>query len=360
MGINRRGMIAGAAAAGAIALPARAQPASGEVRWRLASSFPKSLPILFSAAENLARRVDQLTGGRFKIQIFAAGEVVGGLQVLDAVGAGTVEAGHSASFYYTGKNKAFSFDTGLPFGLNSRQHIAWMTQGGGLELLRPLFARHGVVQFPLGNTGCQMGGWFRKEIGSVADLRGLKMRIPGVAGEILSKLGVVPQTIAAGDIYPALERGTIDAVEWVGPADDERLGFQTVARYFYAAGWWVCGPQISLYVNDKAWAALPDEFKAAVETASAESTMQMLAQYDTQNMAALRRIVGAGAQLRHFPRDVMEASFKASEEYYREESERNLEFKRIYEPWTRFRDDIQQWFRVAELQYDVFAHTQKR
>ena len=359
MRIDRRGVLAGVAAAGASVVPARAQGA-GEVRWKLASSFPKSLPILFNAAENLARRVDQLTNGRLKIQIFAAGEIVGGLQVMDAVGSGTVEAGHSATFYYTGKNKAFSFDTGLPFGLNSRQHIAWMTQGGGIDLLRPLFARFGIVQFPLGNTGCQMGGWFRKEINSVADLAGLKMRIPGVAGEILSKLGVVPQTIAAGDIYPSLERGTIDAVEWVGPADDERLGFQKVAKYYYAPGWWDCGPQISLYINDRAWASLPDDFKAAIETASAESTMQMLAQYDTQNMAALRRIVGAGAQLRHFPRDVMEASYKAAQDYSREESDRNPEFKRIYEPWSKFRDEIQQWFRVAELQYDVFAHTQRR
>ena len=359
MAFTRRRILAGAAAATTIAAPAVAQQ-SGELRWRLASSFPKSLPILFNAAENLARRVDQLTKGRFKIQVFAAGEIVGGLQVLDAVGAGTIECGHSATFYYTGKDKALAFDTGLPFGLNSRQHIAWMMQGGGLELLRPLFARFGVVQFPLGNTGCQMGGWFRKEINSVADLSGLKMRIPGIGGEILSRMGVVPQTIAAGDIYSALERGTIDAVEWVGPADDERLGFQKVARYYYSPGWWDCGPQISLYINDKAWAALPDEFKAAIETASAESTMLMLAQYDTQNRAALRRLVGAGVQLRTFPRDVMEAAFQESEAYYREEAARNAEFRRIYEPWARFRDDIRQWFRIAELNYDVFAHTQKR
>jgi TRAP-type mannitol/chloroaromatic compound transport system substrate-binding protein len=252
------------------------------IRWRLASSFPKSVDAIYGAAERLARRVGEITGGKFQIRVFAGGEIVPGLQVMDAVGQGTVECGQTAGYYYVGKNMAFAFETAVPFGLNARQQIAWMYAGGGRELMRDLYTEHGVVMFPGGNTGVQMGGWFRREIKSLADLKGLKMRIPGLGGQIMARLGAVPQTLAGGDIYPALESGALDATEWVGPYDDEKLGFHKVAKHYYYPGWWEPGPQISFYVNLKKWQELPPAYRAAFEAATVEANMYMLAEYDAK------------------------------------------------------------------------------
>ena len=326
-----------------------------DVKWRLASSFPKSLDTIFGASEMLADRVAKLTNNKFQIRVFAGGELVPGLQVLDAVGQGTVECGHTASYYYVGKNKAFAFDTALPFGLTARQQNAWLYYGGGLTLLRELFQPYGVVNFPGGNTGTQMGGWFRKEIKSLADMKGLKMRIPGIGGEIMARLGVVTQTLAGADIYPALERGAIDAAEWVGPYDDEKLGFYKVAKHYYYPGWWEGCAGLSFLVNAKEWQKLPAQYKAAFEVAAAEANLHMLAEYDAKNPAALGRLIREGAKLHPFPQDVMQAALKAANSLYAEEAARNPAFKKIYEPWTRFRNDQFQWFRVAELSYANFA-----
>ncbi len=342
-------------AVGAAATPAIAQTAQPEIRWRIASSFPKSLDVLFGAAEHIGRRVAQITGNKFQIRAFAAGEIVPGLQVLDAVQAGTVECGHTASYYYVGKNPAFAFDTTVPFGLNTRQHNAWMYAGGGLELIRELYKDYGCISFPAGNTGAQMGGWFRKEIKTVADLKGLKFRIAGIAGQMLAKLGVVPQQIAGGDIYPALEKGTIDATEWVGPYDDEKLGFHKVAKYYYYPGFWEGTAQLSFLVNQKKWDELPKEYQYALETACAEANILMTAQYDTKNPEALRRLVGGGAQLRGFPRPVMEACMAAAFELYEEIAQKNAQFKKVYDAWNKFRSDEQLWFRVAEHSFDSFV-----
>jgi TRAP-type mannitol/chloroaromatic compound transport system substrate-binding protein len=219
-------------AASAIAAPAIAQ-SMPELKWRLTASWPKSLDTLYGCCEDFAKNVADVTDNKFQIQVFAAGEIVPGLQVLDAVQKGTVELGHTAGYYYWGKDPSFAFTTALPFGLNPRQQEAWQLRGGGLELLDPLFADFGCYGLPMGNTCSQMGGWFRKEINTVADLNGLKFRIGGFAGKVISRLGVVPQSLAPGDIYPALEKGTIDSVEWIGPHDDEKLGFYKVAKYYY-------------------------------------------------------------------------------------------------------------------------------
>ena len=352
-----------AAAAGALATAANAQaPAQTAslptLSWRLASSFPKSLDTLFGGAEAFAKRVAQLTGNKFQIRAFAAGEVVPPLQVLDAVQAGTLECGQTASYYYAGKDPAFAFDTTLPFGLNTRQQNAWMYAGGGLELIRALYKDYGCVQFPAGNTGAQMGGWFRKEIKSVADIKGLKFRIPGIQGQVLAKLGAVPQQIAGGDIYSALERGTIDAAEWVGPYDDEKLGFSKVAKYYYYPGFWEGTAQLVVIVNQKKWDELPPEYKAAIEAASAETNIHMTAQYDTKNPQAMRRLVATGTQLRPFPRPVMEAAYKAAFELYDELAAKSPHFKRIYEPWRAYREDQYLWFRVAENTFDNFVYSQ--
>ena len=347
------------AAATAVSAPAIAQ-SQPQIRWRMASSFPKSLDTLFGSAEQIAGRVSRLTEGRFEIRVFAGGEIVPPLQVLDAVQNGTVECGQSASYYYVGKNPALAFDTALPFGMNARQQNAWMYHGGGLQLMRELFSQYNIVSFPGGNTGTQMAGWYRKEIKSVADLKGLKMRVAGLAGQILAKLGVVPQQIGGADIYPALEKGTIDAAEWVGPYDDEKLGFHKVARYYYYPGWWEGSAQLSIYVNAKQWASLPKPYQEALEVACTEANVGMLARYDAKNTEALRRLVGAGAQLRAFPRPVMEACYKVAQELYAEFSAKNADFKKIYTAWSRFRDDQYLWFRVAENTFDNFVYSVKK
>jgi TRAP-type mannitol/chloroaromatic compound transport system substrate-binding protein len=343
-------------AAGAMAAPSivRAQP---NIQWRLASSFPKSLDTLYGAAEILSRRVAEGTEGKFQIRVFAAGEIVPGLQVLDAVQNGTVQCGHTAPYYYIGKDPAFAFATAVPFGLNARQQNAWMYYGGGKEAVAELFREYGCVQFPSGNTGVQMGGWFRKEIKSVADLKGLKMRVAGIAGQVLAKLGVVGQQLAGGEIYQALERGTIDAAEWVGPYDDEKLGFQKVAKYYYYPGWWEGGPQLSTIVNIKQWESLPKHYRSIFESACAEANVHMLAHYDAKNPEALKKLVAGGAQLRQFPKPVMEAAQKAAFEIYDEAAKKSAHFRRIYAQWLKFRSDQFLWFRVAEMSYDNFTFT---
>ncbi|CBS87072.1 TRAP transporter substrate-binding protein [Azospirillum lipoferum] len=343
-------------AASTLAAPAIAQ-SQPEIHWRLASSFPKSLNTIYGGADTIAARVAAATDGKFTIRAFPAGELVPGLQVLDAVQNGTVECGHTASYYYVGKDPTFTFDATVPFGLNARQQNAWIYSGGGMPLLREFFDGYGVVNFPAGNTGVQMGGWFRKEIKTVEDLKGLKFRIGGFAGQVLSKLGVVPQQIAGGDIYPSLEKGTIDAAEWIGPYDDEKLGFNKVAKYYYYPGWWEGGLNVSLLVNKQQWEQLPKQYQAVLEAACFEANVTMAAKYDAENPAALKRLVGGGAQLRPFPRDVMEACYKAATELYEETAKTNPKFAKIYEPWKKFRDDEYLWFRVAENSFDNFAFT---
>ncbi|MFA5081024.1 MAG: TRAP transporter substrate-binding protein [Hydrogenophilaceae bacterium] len=359
--MQRRDFLTGAGASlAATALAACAkkeQAAAGElptIRWRLASSYPKSLDTIYGAAEVMAKRVEAITNGKFQIRVHAGGEIVPGLQVLDAVQQGTIECGHSASYYYVGKNMAFAFDCAVPFGLTARQQNAWMYQGGGLELTRELFKEYNVLNFPGGNTGVQMGGWFRKEVKQLSDLNGLKMRIPGIGGQIMAKLGAVPQTLAGGDIYPALERGAIDAAEWVGPYDDEKLGFAKIAKHYYYPGWWEGGPQLSFYVNIDKWNALPESYRQAFETACMEANLNMLAAYDTKNPQALKRLVEGGTQLHAYPKDVMAAAQKIAFEIYEEEAGKNPIFKKIYEPWKAFREAELQWFKLAEASYTNF------
>ena len=330
------------------------------LRWRMASSFPKSLDTIYGAAETLARRVSELTGGKFQIRVFPGGEIVPGTQVLDAVQNGTVECGHTCSYYYVGKNKAFAFDTSMPFGLTARQQNAWIYQGGGMKLLRDLFAGYNIVNFPGGNTGTQMGGWFRREVKNLADLKGLKMRIPGLGGEIMSRLGVVPQTLAGGDIYPALEKGTIDATEWVGPYDDEKLGFYKVAKHYYSPGYWEPGPTVSFYVSAKEWAKLPPAYKAAFEVAAAEANAIMLAQYDARNPQALVSLLQKGVKLHRYPTDVLQAAQKVAFELYEEESSKNPAFKKIYTEWKKFRTLAHGWSGLAESAMETFMYTNRK
>lgn len=357
--LNRRKFLRAAGTAGlgaasaAVAAPAIAQSAP-EVKWRLTSSFPKSLDTIFGGAETFSKALAEMTDNRFQVQLFAAGELVPGLQAADAVTSGTVEIAHTASYYYWGKDPTFAFPTTVPFGLNQRMQNAWMFEQGGIDLVNEFYKKYNIYALPGGNTGAQMGGWFRREIKTLADLRGLKMRIPGLGGKIMAKLGGVPQTLPGPDIYPALERGALDAAEWVGPYDDEKLGFQRIARHYYYPGWWEGGPQLSMMINLTQWNQLPKHYQSVLEAACAEANVWMVSKYDAVNPAALRRLVANGAVLRPFSREVMEACLKAANELYAETSAKNPKFKKVYDSWIKFRDEQLLWFRVAETTFDNF------
>ncbi len=359
--MERRKFLTSLGAGAAVALPATPVIAADgpEIKWRLASSFPKSLDTIFGAGEAVARRVAAATGGKFRIQSFAAGELVPGPGVLDAVKEGTVQCGHTTSYYYVGKDPTFCFDTSIPFGLNSRQQTAWMLEGGGLQALREFFGGYNIVNFPCGSTGAQMGGWYRKEIKTLDDLKGLKFRISGLSGQVAARLGVVPQQIPGNEIYPALEKGAIDAVEWVGPYDDEKLGFNKVAKYYYFPGWWEGGPQISAFINAKKFAELPKEYQTILQIACADAHVDMMAKYDAKNPMALKQLVGSGTQLRALPKEVLDACYKAAMEVYAETSATNAEFKKVYDDYKKFMDDQNLWHRVAEGSYANFMYSKR-
>lgn len=326
------------------------------VQWSLVTSFPRSLDLLFGPATRLSERVAALTDDRFRIRVHQPGEIVPALEVLGAVQRGTVQMGHSASYYYKGMHPALVFDCTVPFGLTSRQHTAWLLHGGGMELMRSLFAEFDLVNLPGGNTGAQMGGWFRRPITDLASLRGLSMRIPGLGGDVMQRMGVNPQNIAGGELYTALERGVVDAAEWVGPYDDERMGLNRVARHYYAPGWWEPGPALTFYIHRPAWEALPAAYQQALEAAAAESSLHMQAAYDAQNPAALARLIDGGTDVRRFPQDVMQAARGHARDVLEELASENPRFREIYTAWSQFRDASHRWFAVAEQSYEAVVY----
>ena len=343
---------AGAAVA-AIAKPAIAQ-SMPELKWRCTTSWPKSIDIPFSASETLSKYVAEATDNKFQIQTFAAGEIVPPFQVVDAVGNATVEMGHTAAYYFIGKDPTFALYCSVPFGLNSRQQNAWFQDHGGQDMLNEFGKKFKVYGISGGNTGTQMGGWCRKEINTVDDFKGLKYRIGGWAGKTLSKLGAIPQQIPGGDIYPALEKGTIDATEWVGPYDDEKLGFYKVAKYYYYPGWWEGGTALHFFFNLDKWNALPKSYQALLTVAAGYANMDVQARYDSRNPQALKRLVAAGTLLRPFSTAIMEACLKASNEVNAETSAANADFKKIYDSQMAFRNDENLWWQVAEYTYESF------
>jgi TRAP-type mannitol/chloroaromatic compound transport system substrate-binding protein len=352
----RQAGLAGVLAAGVAPAVVHAQAA---IRWRLASSFPKSLDTIFGAADVFAKKVGEMTGGKFQISTHAGGELMPPFGVVDAVKDGTVEMAHTAPYYFHGKDETFAIGCAIPFGLNSRQMSAWMLEGNGLKLMREFYRNYNIISFPGGNTGAQMGGWYRKEVKSVADIKGLKMRIGGFAGRVLERMGGVPQNIPGGEIYQALEKGTIDAAEWVGPYDDQKLGFNKVAPNYYYPGWWEGGPQLDFFINTKSYESLTPEYKAIVEAATAIAHNDMQAKYDARNPPALRQLVQGGTKLFRFPKDVMDAAFKESMAIYSELSAKNPNWKKVYEDYSAFRRDQNLWFRFAEASFDDFMQAQK-
>jgi TRAP-type mannitol/chloroaromatic compound transport system substrate-binding protein len=340
-------------AASAVAAPAIAQ-SMPEIKWRLTSSFPKSLDTLWGASETFAKYVAEATDNKFQVTAFAAGEIVPALQAFDAVSNSTVECCHTAAYYYVGKDPTFPLFCAVPFGLNTRQQNAWFYDGGAQKLMDDFTKKFNVVSLLGGNTGAQMGGWFRKEIKDVADLNGLKMRIAGLAGQVMTKLGVVPQQIGGGEIYQALERGTVDAAEWVGPYDDEKLGFHKVAPFYYYPGWWEGGTTQHFMFNTAKWEELPKAYKAIVTAAAGAANVEETGRYDARNPPAIKRLVAAGAQLRPFSQPIMEACLKASNEVYADISSKNADFKKVYDNMIAFRNDEYLWWQVAEYTYDTF------
>jgi len=358
--MERRLFVGGAGLAGILAAGVSpAVHAQAAIRWRLTSSFPKSLDTLFGVNDVFAAKVKAMTGGKFEITTHAPGELVPAFGTVDALQNGTVEAANTAPYYYFGKDETFALGCAIPFGLNSRQMTAWMYEGNGLKLMREFYAGYNIINFPMGNTGAQMGGWFRKEIKSLKDFKGLKFRCGGFAGKVVERIGGVPQNIPGGEIYQALEKGTIDAAEWVGPYDDEKLGFQKVAQYYAYPGWWEGGPQLDLHINIKAWDTLSAEYKAIVESAASFAHLDMMGKYDARNSAALKRLVAGGAKLFRFPKDLMDAAFKESMALYSELSASNPNWKKVYEDYSSFRRDANLWFRFAEAGFDDFMQAQK-
>ena len=354
--MNRRKLLKSAGvglAAAAVASPAVAQSAP-TVRWRLATSFPKNLDTLYGACEMFSKAVADISDQKFLIQVFGPGEIVPAFQVFDAVSNNTVEMGNSGSYYYIGKDLSFAFGTAVPFGLNTRQMNAWLTYGGGTDLLNELYGKFNVYGLPFGNTTAQMGGWFRKEIKTVEDLKGLKFRCGGMAGQVLAKLGVVPQQIPPADIYPALEKGTIDAAEWIGPYDDEKLGFVKIAPYYYYPGWWEGSANGHLFISTSKWAELPKTYQQMVTIAAGQVAADLSAKYDSKNAPAIKRLVAAGAQLRPFSVEIMDAAYNAANELYTEISAKNPMFRKLHDSAMAFRNEQYSWLQVCEATYDNY------
>lgn len=349
----------GAAGASLLAAPSIAQSAP-QITWRLASGFPKSLDTIYGAAETMAKYVSTMTDGAFQIQAFAAGEIVPGPQAAEAVAAGTVEVAHTASYYHWGKDAAYALGTAVPFGLNARQQNAWFYYGGGNDLMNEFYATQNLYAMPCGNTGAQMGGWFRKEINTIDDLKGLKYRVGGFAGKVMERLGVVPQQLSGGDIYPALEKGTIDAAEFTGPYDDEKLGFYKVAPYYYYPGWWEGGAALHTMINLDKWNELPENYKAILATACQAANVDMLAAYDYKNPAALKSLLANGVQLRPFSPEILEACYNAAQEVYTEITGTNAAFKKIYDSQLAFKRDAYVWAQLSEYNFDTFMMIQQR
>ncbi|AEH45877.1 Extracellular solute-binding protein, family 7 [Thermodesulfatator indicus DSM 15286] len=352
--LKMAGIALAGTAAGSLIKPINVH-AKKRIRWRMASSFPKAVDVIYGGGKTICDLVREMTDGMFDIRIYAAGELVPGLKVFDAVQEGAIQAGHTTLYYYIGKHPAFAFGTAVPFGLIYRQQEAWLHQGNGNKLINSLASDFNLITFPAGNTGAQMGGWYRKPIRSLKDLKGLRMRIPGLGGKVMARLGVSVQVLAGGDIYPALERGALDATEWVGPYDDEKLGFYKVAKYYYYPGWWEPAPSIHLVVNKKAWENLPKEYQEVLRAAARIANVKMMAQYDVKNPPALKRLLEKGVKLERFPDDVIKAAKKEAFDLYEEIASKDATYRKIFEDWKKFKKETSSWLGLNEFAMETIT-----
>ncbi|HEY9209390.1 MAG TPA: TRAP transporter substrate-binding protein DctP [Acidovorax sp.] len=359
--MDRRSAIRNAGIASVLATGlAPAVHAQASVRWRLVSSFPKSLDTIYGGAEVFSKAVKALSGGRFEIVVHAAGALVPAFGVLDAVQNGTVEMTHTAPYYFYDRNQAFALGSAIPFGFNARQMNAWMLHGNGRRLMDDFYAGYNLVSFAGGNTGTQMGGWYLKEIRGVSDFKGMRMRLGGgLVGDVMARMGAVPLDMPGGEIYQALHQRSIDAAEWVGPYDDQKLGFNKVAPYYYYPGWWEGGLELDFFIHRKAYDALPADLKAIVNAASSLAHADMLAKYDALNPNALKQLVMARTKVLPFPLPVLDAAFRAAMDVFAQNDSRSPEWKKIYADMRNFQRDQIFWFRFAEARFDSFMSAQR-
>lgn len=356
--MRRRGVLGHAGLAGILASGcAPAVLAQPVIRWRLATACHHSLDAVYSGTEQFARQLGQLSGGRLQVTLLPADDPVTPLGLLEALQAGEIDALHAVPSHFVGIDECFALDSAVPFGLNSRQMNTWQLEGNGLKLLRDFYAQYQIVNFPMGNSGAQMGGWFRRELDSPADLSELRMQVGGLGARVLQSLGALPQQLPMSELVGALERGQLDAVEWVGPHDDRKLGLSRVARYYYYPGWWEGSAQLSLYCNAKAWRALPPDLKGMVELAAQSVHAGIQARYDVLNPIALKQVVAAGVRVKAFPKSVLDAAFKASNALCADLSRRNPAWRRIYADYSAFRREQNLWHRLPEAHFDRYLQS---
>lgn len=343
-----KGAGAGAVAAGA-GLAAPAVHAKAQFKWKMVTTWPKNFPGMGTGANNLAKLITDMSGGRIEVKVYGAKELVPAFEIFDAVSRGTAEMGHGASYYWKGKSEAAQFFAAVPFGMTAQEMNAWLYHGGGMALWEEVYADFGLVPTAAINTGVQMGGWFNKEINSLKDLEGLKMRIPGLGGEVLSRLGGTPVNLPGGEIFTSLKSGAIDATEWVGPYNDLAFGLYKAAKYYYYPGWHEPGTVLESFINKKAFEALPKDLQVIVRTACKACNVDGLSEFTARNNEALHTLVNKhNVQLRKFPDEVLKKLKGISDEVVAEVADRDPKSKKVYESFRRFRDQVVAWHDVSE------------
>jgi TRAP-type mannitol/chloroaromatic compound transport system substrate-binding protein len=319
--------------------------------WKMVTTWPPNFKILGEACELFAQRVEKMSGGRMQIQVYGGGELVPALEVFDTVRFGGAEIGNGASYYWAGKAPATQFFASVPFGMNAQQLNAWFLGGGGLELWEELYAQFNLLPLPGGNTGVQMGGWFNREINGLEDLRGLKMRIPGLGGKVLEKAGGAPVLLAGGEIYTGLERGVIDATEWLGPFHDNLMGFPEIARYYYSPGWHECGTALEYIFNKEKFEALPEDLQQILRSAALEMNGWVLARFEAENALQLEKMIDRGVDLRSFPPEVIRQLRLYTEEVLEEITQRDPFSRKVYESYRAFQKRMTAYARITEQTY---------
>ena len=328
------------------------QAEAKQYKWKLVTSWPKNFPGLGKAPETFANYVNEMSNGRLQVRVYGAGELVPGFEVFDAVSNGTAEMGHAGAYYWKGKMPAAPIFSAIPFGMNATEMNAWLHYGDGMSLWRELYEPYGVIPFAGGNSGVQMAGWFKKEINSIADIQGLKMRIPGLGGEVFKEVGGLPVTLTGGELFTSLQTGAIDATEWVGPYNDLAFGLHKAAKYYYHSGWHEPGTLLEFTVNKQAFEALPKDLQKIVEVATRAANQDMLDEYTARNPNAMKQLIEQhGIDVRPLPDDVMEALKAASQKVIEQQVANDEQFAKIYASYLAFYNDAKEYHRMSEQEY---------